>query len=164
MFLRARRPAWPKRHGRQRERRWAAAFADDLLDGCSQLFSLYGVGPSLRLPITIPIDPNGVVLLQPGGPLDAPRVPATLSLNGHGPDVCALSISRTDGGGMVIPGLGDAPLPSLEVVVRRDGLDVGPGPLPVDEQVAGSLATALLLTLGMKITKARLQEGTGGYQ
>lgn len=146
---------------RHRERRWAAAFADDLLRGCSELFDAYGRYP-LQLPITIPIDEHGVVLLQPGGPLEAPRVPATLTVNRHGPDICALRIARTDGGGMVIPGLGDDPLPALEVVVNRQGLDIGPGPLPVDEQVAGALATALLLTIGMKLTKARLPPPTDG--
>lgn len=138
---------------RARERRWAAPFADDLLAGCHQLFAVFG-SEALRLPITIPIDEHGVVLLQPGGPLDAPRVPAAMTVNGHGPDLCAIHIERTDGGPMVIPGLGDAPLPALDVVVSRQGLDIGPGPLPVDEQVAGALATALLLTIGMKLTKA----------
>jgi len=145
---------------RPRERRLAAAFADDILHGCHELLAVYG-GDSLTLPITIPIDEHGVVLLQPGGPLEAPRMPASLTLNRHGFDICAIRIQRSDGGGMVIPGLGDAPLPTLEVVVNRRGLDIGPGPLPADEQVAGALATALLLTIGMKLTKAR---GADGYQ
>ncbi len=142
---------------RPREKRWAAPFADDLLAGCGELFAVYG-SESLRLPITIPIDERGVVLLQPGGPLEAPRMPATMTVNRHGHDICAIHIERADGGPLVIPGLGDAPLPSLNVVVTRQGLDIGPvpaGPLPVDEQVAGALATALLLTIGMKLTKAR---------
>lgn len=135
------------------ERRWAAAFADDLLHGCGRLFTVFG-SESLRLPITIPIDEHGVVLLQPGGPLEAPRVPATMTVNRHTSDICAIHIERTDGGPMIIPGLGDTPLPGLDVVVSRQGLDIGPGPLPVDEQVAGALATALLLTIGMKLAKA----------
>ncbi|MFP5319227.1 MAG: hypothetical protein ACLGI2_13175 [Acidimicrobiia bacterium] len=146
---------------RLRERRWAAAFADDILRGCDELFALYERDP-LSLPITIPIDEQGVVLLQPGGPLEAPRVPATLTVNRHGPDIRALRVERTDGRGMVIPGLGDAPLPALEVIVNRQGLDIGPGPLPVDEQVAGALATALLLTIGMKLTKARRPPAASG--
>ena len=139
----------------------AAAFADDILVGCHDLFAVYDTDQPLRLPITIPIDEHGVVLLQPGGPLAAPRVPATLTVNRHGFDICALRIERTDGRGRVIPGLGDTPLPALEVVVNRHGLDIGPGPLPADEQVAGALATALLLTIGMKLTKAR---GVDGYR
>ena len=145
---------------RTRERKWAAAFAADILAGCDELFAVYG-GEELNLPITIPIDRAGVVLLQPGGPLDAPRVPATMAVTRPAAGACEIRVERVDGGGMVIPGLGESPLPALAVTVTAAGLDIGPGSLPLDEQVAGALATALILTIGMKLAKAG---GADGYR
>ena len=72
-----------------------------------------------------------------------------------------IRVERVDGGGMVIPGLGESPLPALAVTVTAAGLDIGPGSLPLDEQVAGALATALILTIGMKLAKAG---GADGYR
>lgn len=146
---------------RSREHRWAAIFADDLLRGCSGLFAVFG-GHELNLAISIPIDEDGTVLLQPQGPLEAPRVPASMAVARPDAGSYRIVIERSDRGTMVIPGLGDAPLTSLEFVVSADGLEIGPGPLPVDEATARALATALLITIGMKLTKAAApEEGSG---
>jgi hypothetical protein len=136
------------------DRRWAAIFADDLLRGCSELFAVFG-GDVLTLSISIPIDEQGVVLLQPQGPLDAPRVPASMTVSRPTAGTFDIRIQRADDGPMVIPGLGEVPLAALAFLVTRQGLDIGPGPLPVDETTARALATALLITIGMKLTKAQ---------
>lgn len=132
---------------------WAAIFADDLLRRCSDLFAVF-TGEVLTLSISIPIDPQGVVLLQPQGPLDAPRVPAIMTVARPTAGAYDIKIERVDGGTMLIPGLGDAPLPALMFRITSLGLDIGPGPLPMNETTARALATALLITMGMKITKA----------
>lgn len=110
-------------------------------------------GDELNLAISIPIDEDGTVLLQPQGPLEAPRVPASMKVTRPGAASYGIVIERTDRGPMVIPGLGDSPLASLAFTVTRDGLQIGPGPLPVDEATARALATALLITIGMKLRK-----------
>lgn len=107
----------------------------------------------MNLAISIPIDEDGTVLLQPQGPLEAPRVPASMAMTRPGAGRYGIVIERTDRGPMVIPGLGGSPLASLEFVVSGEGLEIGPGPLAVDEATARSLATALLITIGMKLTK-----------
>lgn len=132
---------------------WAAIFAEDLLRGCSDLFAVFG-GETLALPISIPIDEHGVVLLQPQGPLEAPRVPASMTVTRPIRDEYAIRIERVDEGPMVVPGLGETPLAVLSFLVSRQGLEIGPGPLPLDEDTARALATALLITIGMKLTKA----------
>lgn len=142
---------------RARDRRWAAIFAEDLLRGCSDLFGVFG-GDVLALPISIPIDEQGVVLLQPQGPLDAPRVPASMTVTRPSAGSYGIRIERVDNGPMVIPGLGAAPLATLTFLVTPQGLDIGPGPLSVDETTARALATALLVTLGMKLRKAPAPE------
>ncbi len=139
---------------RSGDRRLAAVFADDLLRGCSELFALFG-GQVLTLPVSIPIDEEGIVLLQPEGPLEAPRVPASMRVTRPGADTYDIRIERTDGEPMVVPGLGEVPLANLTFLVTRDGLEVGPGPLTTDESTARALATALLITIGMKLTKGR---------
>lgn len=149
---------------RSREHKWAAIFAGDLLRGCSDLFALFG-GEELSLAISIPIDESGVVLLQPQGPLEAPRVPASMKVTRPAGGSYGIVIERADGGPMVIPGLGESALASLTFVIAASGLEIGPGPLPVDEATARALATALLITIGMKLTKAqhaaRPAEGSG---
>lgn len=67
------------------------------------------VGEVLTLPISIPIDQDGVVVLQPRAPLDAHRVPASMTITRLTPDTYDIRIERADGGGMVVPG-GDTPL------------------------------------------------------
>ncbi|MEO7837179.1 MAG: hypothetical protein ABIS21_06010, partial [Acidimicrobiales bacterium] len=146
---------------RVRDRPRAAIFAEDLLSGCSELFTVIG-GDVLTLSISIPIDEHGVVLLQPQGPLDAPRVPAAMTVTRPAADAYGIRIERSDGGPMVILGLGEAPLPALTFLVTRQGMDIGPGALPVEEATACALATALLITLRMKLTKAQHNDRSAG--
>ncbi len=154
--------------GRARKRPgWAAIFADDLVAGCEQLFAAYGARDQLSLPISIPIDEHGLVLLRPEGPLDAPRVPATLHLRRNG-EAWGVTIGRRDGGPMVIPGFHEdlqpsapAALAAIHVLITRGGLDItrlAPDGRPVtlrfDEAAARALANALFITLRMKLAKA----------
>lgn len=136
------------------EARWAEIFADDILRGCSDLFAVFG-GTELNLTISIPIDSLGVVLLEPQGPLDAPRVPAFMRVTRPTPDGYAIRIRRTDARPLIIKGLGEGALSELSVGVTRKGLDLGPDAMPCDEATARALATALLITIGMKIRKAQ---------
>lgn len=136
------------------EPRWAEIFADDLLQGCSDLFAVFG-GAELNLPISIPIDSGGVVLLEPQGPLDAPRVPAFMTVIRRRADGYAIRIRRADDGPIIIRGLDKAALADLSVVVTQEGLDLGPDAVPSDEATARALATALLITIGMKLRKAK---------
>lgn len=137
---------------RARDRKWASIFADDLLRGCSDLFTVFG-GHVLNLPISIPIDERGVVLLQPQGPLEAPRVAATMTVTQPASGVYRVNIRRLDEGPMIIPGLGDLPLSDLTLLITAGGLEIGPGELPLDETGARALANALLITIGMKLAK-----------
>lgn len=131
----------------------AEIFADDILRGCARLFACFG-GSELNLPISIPIDEHGVVLLEPHGPLDAPRVPAFMKVDQPAADAYSIGIRRSDDGPMIIPGLGQGTLAHLSVLVTRRGLEIGSGSWSVDEDTARALATALLITIGMKLTKA----------
>jgi hypothetical protein len=142
---------------RRREKRWAAIFADDLLPACEALLAAYGGGPSVTLPISIPIDARGVVLLRPEGPLDAPRVPATLRVERTAHDRYTIAIERQDGGPIVIPGIcdadSDATLRTLVADLTSRGLVLSSGPLAIshDEETARSYANALFLTLRRKL-------------
>ena len=152
--------------GRRRQGgRWASIFADDLVAGSRELFQIYGAAGELSLPISIPIDEHGVVVLRPEGPVDAPRVGATLHIAVKPGDTFALRIERRDGGRMVIPGLldadGPAHLAALVVDVTPRGLDIAgedaagaPITLRFDEPAARALATALFITIRMKLAKA----------
>ena len=132
---------------------WAAIFADDLLRGGDDLVAVFGVDTLARgLPISIPVDADGVVLLQPAGPVDAPRVPATLTVSLP----LGFRIERVDGGPLVIPGFGDTRR-ALVCNVTERGLEIFPPPPDLTEDVARSLATALLITIHMKLTKAGRQ-------
>ena len=108
------------------------------------------------LPISIPVDRDGTVLLQPAGPLDAPRMPATLVVSRPEAAAYGYRIERTDGGPLVIPGFGDS-RPALRCNVTPAGLDIIPPPPDLTEDTARSVATALLITIQMKLTKARQQ-------
>ncbi|HUR17995.1 MAG TPA: hypothetical protein VMZ51_03540 [Acidimicrobiales bacterium] len=145
---------------RVRDSRPAAIFAEDLLQGCSELFTTFGEEP-LKLQISIPIDERGVVLLRPHGPLEAPRVPAWMSVTRAAGGCYGIRISRADAGAMIIPGLGEAPMNELTFLVTSHGLEIGPMEVSVDEATARALATALLITVGMKLTKARAQGDLG---
>ena len=138
---------------RRRDKRWAAIFADDLLSGCDDLLGAYGGGKTaLDLPISIPIDADGVVLLRPDGPLDAPRVPATLSIERLAAGHHTITIERQDGGPIVIPGLGDGPVRTVSADVTRRGLVLSS--VPHDEDTARAYANALFLTLQRKLARA----------
>ena len=142
----------------RREKRWAAIFADELLPGCEALVQAYGE-PPLTLPISIPIDPDGVVLLRPSGPLDAPRVASRLKVARAAPGSWHIAIERVDGGPIVIPGIrdeatgADAPLTVLALDVNKRGMTIA-GDLTFDENTARSLANAVLITINVKLHKA----------
>ena len=156
--------------GRRRKgSRWAAIFAEDLIAGCEQLFAAYQGEDELALPISIPIDEHGLVLLRPEGPLNAPRVPATMAVTRQAAGSFAVRLERRDGGRMLIPGLRDersgeaapAVLGALGVTLTPRGLDLAgsgpdgqPVPLRFDEPAARALATALFITIRMKLAKA----------
>lgn len=130
---------------------WAAIFADDLLRGGDDLVAVFGLDQLAKgLPISIPVDPDGVVLLQPAGPLDAPRVPATLTVSFP----LSFRIERVDGGPLVIPGFGDS-RQALICNVTPAGLEIFPPPPELTEDTARAVATALLITIHMKLVKAK---------
>lgn len=142
----------------RKEQRPAAIFAGELLAGCDELFAVYPhTRDMLILPITIPIGADGLVLLQPQGPLDAPRVPATMAVFRGGLRTYGIRIERVDGGPMRFPGINDAaPLHTISVAITPTGLDITRDlePLSFDEDTARALATALLITVNMKIAKS----------
>lgn len=154
---------------RRDDARWASIFAGDLRAGCAELFAVAGSpgSDSLTLPISIPIDEDGVVLLRPEGPLDAPRVPATMHLTRSAPDAYALRLARQDGGRLVIPGLASTgDVKALSFAIGRRGMAIhgwGAGgeavQLRVDEETARALANALFITLRMKVIKAQREAG-----
>ena len=130
---------------------WAAIFSDDLLKGGDDLVAVFGVDAlAAGLPISIPIDEDGVVLLQHAGPLDAPRLPATLTVSLP----LSFRIERVDGGPLVIPGFGDS-RPALVCNVTRRGIEIFPPPPELTEDTARAVATALLITIHMKLVKAQ---------
>lgn len=130
---------------------WAAIFADDLLKGGDDLVAVFGLERLAQgLPISIPIDADGVVLLQPAGPLDAPRVPARLTVSLP----LSFRIERVDGGPLVIPGFGDT-RSALVCNVNQRGLEIFPPPPELTEDTARAVATALLITIQMKLVKAQ---------
>jgi len=133
---------------------WASIFADDLLQGGDDLLAEFGLERLAQgLPISIPVDADGVVLLQPAGPLDAPRVPARLMVSWP----LSFRIERLDGGPLVIPGFGDS-RPALVCNVTPRGIEIFPPPPALTEDTARAVATALLITIHMKLTKARQQQ------
>jgi len=142
--------AWPRRKALG----WAAIFADDLLGGGDDLMAAFGPERlAAGLPISIPVDPDGVVLLQPAGPLDAPRVPATLAVARCAIRAYGFRIERVDGGPLAVPGFGDSRL-TLVCNVNAAGLDIVPPPPALTEETARALATALLITIRMKLVQA----------
>jgi len=155
---------------RRGEKRFAAIFADDLLAACQALLGAHGGGPSVQLPISIPIDAHGVVLLRPGGPLDAPRLPATLTVGrtAAGDGRFTIAIGRRDGGPLTIPGIhgaaspDDAVLTTLVADLTAKGvlLSAGPAPIAYDEDTACSYANALFLTLSRKLSQVRPEAST----
>ncbi len=161
----------------------AGIFASDLLKQAGQLFEVFAdrrtVGEVdgvpcdvIRLPITIPFGDNGLVLVGPAN-LDSAKKPGTVELvrpQGRKPRYrYGIGITLLDQGLLPVPGLNrtgietEPPVPVSELtfaladkgfaIVAYDGdgapLDVAP-----TEHTACLLATALVITLGVKLTKA----------
>ncbi len=114
----------------------------------------------------MPFDEDGFVVLssQPPGP-DAPRVPAELGI-ARAVGGYHLGLTRQDGRPLYIPGVFDstgelAPLIRVSFTVTPRGMTVAgtdpkgqPLELIFDETTARALAVALLITIGVKLTKA----------
>lgn len=152
---------------RPKERLAASIFADDLLAGCDDLYRVMRSGhagpifddrgDTLTLPISIPIGSDGLVRLQPAGPVDAPRVASTLVVTRSSPAVYGLRVERSDGRPIRLPGVNDgAPVSGLTFGVTREGLHITDVEMPLrfDEDTARALANALLITIHMKLLKA----------
>jgi hypothetical protein len=137
------------------------------MEACTEALRVFGAGGTFaRLPITVPFDDTGMVVLSSAPPQpDAPRVPAWLEI-GRSEDRFNLALSRQDGGPFLIPGVLDAdgnvaePV-RLSFLVTAKGMTVsgtGPDARPFDlrfgETTARALAVALLITIGVKLTKA----------
>lgn len=166
----------------------AAIFASDLQSKSAELFEVFGArsvpeevngAPSrvLRLPITIPVDEDGIVLLGPAN-LDCAKRPATLELvtfdagrrRRRGLHYrYGIGFAPRNGAPLHIPGVNatgletDPPLPVHELTFAVTdkgfatvgyGADGAPLDLRLTENTAGLLATALIITLGVKLAKA----------
>lgn len=162
----------------------ASMFAADLVRAADDVFAALGQRATLTtagvlaleavtLPITVPVDEDGVVVLSTGH-VDAPRCPASLvvarpvaAAGRHGYRA-AYELERAQGGQLLLPGVrgggagaGLAVLARLTVAVADRGLAVvgldGSGDtvaLDFDDTTAGLVATALLITVGVKLAKA----------
>lgn len=100
------------------------------------------------------------MLLEPGGPLDAPRVPAWLHLTRP----YGIRIERQDGGPLRIPGIeagGDVTVLSFDVGARGISIEA-PVALRFDDDTACALANALYLTLRRKIATAAVPPAAPG--
>lgn len=157
----------------------AAPFAEDLCRACNRAFEVFA-GPGrdrsataevLTLPISVPFDEDGVVVLSSAPPKpDAPRVPAELELIARPPSSpyrFGLALARLDRRPLLVPGVtapgGDEPVPLtlLTFTVGERGMAVAGydtdgrlASLQLDETTARALAVALLITIGVKLTKA----------
>ncbi|MFN2503296.1 MAG: hypothetical protein ABR540_03520, partial [Acidimicrobiales bacterium] len=128
----------------------AAPFADDLIRACGEALAVLGEpgDTSLRLPITVPFDDSGRVVLSSTPPQpDAPRVPAEMEI-ARLDSGFRMALARRDGQPLLIPGVVEfgaldeppAPLIVLGFVVTARGMEVtgfGPGhrfvPVRLDE-------------------------------
>ena len=158
---------------------WAEPFAEDLCRACARAFAAFApdgpvVGRPLTLPISVPFDEHGVVVLSSAPPNpDAPRVPAELELvAGAGGDptpfsLYGLALARVDRQPLLVPGLTrpgatePVPLTLLTFAVGGKGMAIAGydadgqlTALHLDETTARALAIALLITIGVKLTKA----------
>lgn len=165
----------------------AAIFTGDLTRAAATAFDVLGHDrvreragdldlERFTLPITVPVDEHGVVVLSTGH-VDAPRRPATLDLArpvappGRRDYQAAFALARLEPEPLRIPGIADtaaagrplAALASLTVAVAPGGLAVvGFGPegevmaTDLGEDTARLLATALLITVGVKLAKAEM--------
>lgn len=141
----------------------------------------------VKLPVTVPVDSDGLVVVSAAPPEltrpDSVRRPGRLVLAMQAPPgrrgrgwALSMDLGLDDGLGLRIPGVGGdgeggtAPLARLVTDVDSSGLRftgfVGPGGTAVALDVAESrgreLATALLITVGVKVTKAQRLAALGG--
>jgi hypothetical protein len=159
-------------------RPWAEPFAEDLRRACTQAFDAFAGSESptpLTLPISVPFDEHGVVVLSSAPPKpDAPRVPAELELVAGSPPSTpyrfGLALARVDRQPLLVPGVTGAgpgtpteplPLTLLTFALTHRGMAIAGydahgrlTPLTLDETTARALAVALLITIGVKLTKA----------
>ncbi|MEO6120885.1 MAG: hypothetical protein ABIW46_09095 [Acidimicrobiales bacterium] len=164
----------------ERSGRRAALFAEDLLSLGGQVLARLGAGATaLTVPITIPVDGAGVVVVSAAPPEladpEARRQPARLELERTGEGLI-ISLALDAGRPLRLPGVrlgpggpGGEELAALRLIafdVTGDGMtftatgpDGEPSPVVIDEATACQLATALLLTFRVKLTKADRPEG-----
>ena len=148
--------------------RLAALFAADVLDLGTQVLDRYGGGASrAEVPVTVPVDGRGVVVVSAAPPEladpGAVRRPARLDLARTAGGLAA-ELAFTDGRALRLPGVGrpaPQPLGSIAFDIAGAGLAVSatgvggePVAVEVDEATARQLATALLLTFRVKLAKA----------
>ena len=154
-----------------RHRGLAGLFADDVLAAGSELLARCGGGAAaVAVPITIPVDADGVVVLSAAPPEladpHARRQPARMDLARTATGL-RVGLAFEAGRRLLLPGVGAAGRPapaelgSIAFDVRTTGMGIsatGPGGEPlvpvVDETTARQLATALLLTFRVKLTRA----------
>lgn len=175
----------------RRTRLYAGIFVSDLVTACESVLAVFGDRASaavaghlaldaVTLPITVPIDDHGVVVLSTGH-VEAPRHPATLTVArpkappGRAGYRAAFLLARTEDRPLMLPGILPADAPSgpavpaalgrLSVAVAPKGLavmgfdrDGTTTPIRLDETTSRLLATALLITVGVKLTKAERGE------
>lgn len=165
----------------------ASIFASDLRDACEAVFEVFGAKAQpataggldlavITLPITVPVHDDGVIVLSTGH-VEAPRCPARLTVArvppvGRDGYVAAYVLAREGGESVRLPGLEAAAEPGspaslqvLAVAVAAKGMVVSgfdPAgeklPIQVGEDTARLLSTALLITVGVKVTKAERGE------
>ena len=157
-------------------RLWAEPFAEDLCRACTRAIDAFAhhdgtEGAVVSLPISVPFDEHGVVVLSSAPPKpDAPRVPAELEVIAGSASTAyrfGLALARVDRRPLLVPGLtapaSSQPLPLslLTFAVSARGMAIGGydadghlAELQLDETTARALAVALLITIGVKLTKA----------
>lgn len=149
----------------------AALFAEDVLSLGSDALTHFGHGADVvAIPITIPVDANGVVVVSAAPPEladpHARRQPARMDLARTGAGL-RIGLAFEAGRHLRLPGVGatgrpaPAELGTVAFDVTAVGMDVtatgtdGEPLVPVlDETTARQLATALLLTFRGKLTRA----------
>lgn len=143
----------------RRTGRLAAIFADDLLSLGRQALDRFGRGAeTVVVPITVPVDADGAVVVSAAPPEladpNATRQPARLALARTATGL-AVELSFVDGRPLRLPGVPGAP-GAIAFDVARAGMAVTADgdALAIDEATARQLATALLLTFRVKLTRA----------
>lgn len=159
--------------------RLAAIFADDILSLGGEALARFGAGASaVTIPITIPVDRAGLVVVSAAPPEladpDSRRQPATLAL-ARTADGLNVALAFEDNRPMRLPGVhalegargepAELARVSFEVtaagfLVTAAGADGAPIGLGLDEATARQLATALLLTFRVKMIGADRRGGS----